>query len=131
MMKGEFYNLGLPQGFVRFGTNYHKVLKLLHVHGKLSMPDIAAELPKIDRRSLSTAIKALRKNGFIFRVGTAHAYETGEVRSAAIFDLKKTTRWVGRGKATPAERQARMRDKQRARIPSIFDIGHHNFTIKL
>jgi len=117
-------NPGLPQGFVKFGTLAHRVLKLIHELGNLRHMDIADELPEFEEGHIAAVLQRLRAGKYIFKQDRALKYNTGE-RTQWIYGLQpsKSDHHYTRI-STPAERTARYREKLRARkTSSIFSVG--------
>lgn len=59
-------NPGLPQGFVRLGTNHHLILKTLLDLGPLRHRDLVEDLG-IETRRVSVALAQLARAGLIQR----------------------------------------------------------------
>ena len=113
-------NPGLPQGFVRLGTNHHRILVLMLELGPLRHLDVAEETG-LPAGQVSVALQQLSRSGFIHRQPPSRKYDTGD-RTQAVWGLEPY-----RGKlplhtvAVPqAEKQRRYRANRRGRVASVW-----------
>lgn len=113
-------NPGLPQRFVRFGTNHHRILVLMLELGPLRHRDLVEETG-LPTGQVSVALQQLRASGFIHRHPPARAYDTGD-RTQAVWGLQPY-----RGKlpihtvrVPHLERQRRYRANKRGRVASVW-----------
>lgn len=127
-------NAGLGQGFVRFGTLAHIILKLMAEAGPQSNNSICAHLDDLenlgqtvhDKRAVAANLGRLLKYGFIVEVGRVRP-DSG--RSAAVFHYNPfRPKEFQLKKMTPAERQKKHRMMRGKRVNNVFDFRG---TIKL
>lgn len=118
-------NPGLPQGFVRFDTNHHRILVLLLALGPLRHRDLVEETA-LPSSQVSVALAQLQQGGFIHRHPPARAYGTGD-RTQAVWGLAPY-----RGKlplhtvrVPHQERQRRYRANRRQRVASVWQFRPH------
>jgi hypothetical protein len=112
--------IGLPQGFVRFGTLAHRVLVAIHEYGPMTVTSLKIELPDVDIRALSTILGRLEVARFVFDIGRVGQYESGE-RTQTKYDLQQNINRRPYKCVTHAQRSARYREKNRRRVASVFD----------
>lgn len=114
-------NAGLPQGFVRLGTNHHLILKALLDMGPLRHRDLIEELG-IEQRRVSVALAQLAESKLIHRHPVAPAYETGDRTQATWgLDRYRGTKPLHTVRVTGYERTKRYRAAKRRRVSSIFE----------
>lgn len=113
-------NPGLPQGFVRLGTNHHRILVLMLELGPLRHRDLMEETG-IGSGQVSVALQQLSAAGLIHRHPPARQYDTGD-RTQAVWGLHPY-----RGKlpihtvrVPHQERQRRYRANRRRRVASVW-----------
>lgn len=113
--------IGLPQGFVRFGTYHHRILVAMLQLGPLRHRDVVEDLG-LSPGAASVALAQLADARMIHRQPPARAYDTGE-RTQAVWGLDRyrgplSVRTV---RASAAERQARYRTARRQRVASVWE----------
>lgn len=122
--------IGLPQGFVEFGTSYHKVLLALHETGDACHNEIMTET-RMSKNCVATSLQRLQEHGFIFFAGKLHAYDTG-LKTQKVWSLKKKT-WnqqIRYKEASSTERMRHHRKNKAAKaVNSIFNVGRHHADI--
>lgn len=111
---------GLPQGYVRLGSDHHLVLQAMHELGLLRQRDLVEDLG-MERRRASVALARLAEAGLIHRHPPARAYDTGD-RTQAVWGL---TPYTGSKPLNPSRvpgqvRTARYRSAKRMRVASVF-----------
>lgn len=114
-------NPGIAQGYLRFDTLLHRIIKILHANGPMRQCDILEELQQEDARGVSVSLARLAKHGFIYRCGKLHKYDTKDGRTQFVWSLEKPTEILVSRKATPRERTRRYRARKRERVSSVFD----------
>lgn len=106
---------GLASGFVVFGTTAHKILLLLHEHGRLMHSDFVEE-DIGTAANIGMALTKLRRYGFIYPVGKVSKYETGAAKSQMLYTLHKNHHnRLAYAPATQAQRDAARSPRRRSR----------------
>ena len=110
------YHAGLKDGFIRFGTLAHRILRYIHDTG----PAQHAELVEVmeGERGLSANLGRLVTHGFLYRTGR-QSYKPG-TRSGCVFSLE-APRAALQPANTHVENQARYRAALKLKVPSVFD----------
>jgi hypothetical protein len=114
-------NPGLPQGFLRFGTAFHKVLLCVHGAGRdgITINGLRVELPEVEaRHHLSTTISRLVKYGYIFQRDKVSA--TRE-KAQWVYTTHKPRNEIAYQRMTNAEKMKACRARKKMRVPSVFD----------
>lgn len=112
---------GIPQGYIEFDTLAHKVLLLLHEHGKMAFADLMEHLtPDYIPRHLSTTLKRLETHGYVFNHGKISKYKSKLQRSQFIWSLKPTSKKIPFRPASNTERMRHHRATKRIKVPSVF-----------
>ena len=83
--RANHFNVGLPQGFVRLGSNHHKILVYLHENGEGTHANFVDEL-KLTDEIVSNCIVRLRQHKYIKRIGKLDGYEFN-CRTQAVYAL--------------------------------------------
>jgi len=112
-------NVGLAQGFVRFGTTPHRVLVLLHELGDLGHRELVEETGA-DPRLVAVTLQRLARFKFIFPAGVDAQPATGE-KTQRRWALKRNPNLRSYRPLTVAERQARYRATTRRRVASVWE----------
>lgn len=111
--------VGLPQGFVEFGTVAHRVLLALHAIGEGTQKDIEEEIAE-QIIGISSTIYRLHIAGFIYKSGTLSKYDSGLYRTQWIYSLDKPKKVPAFRKATVSERTRKYRERKAGKIDSVF-----------
>jgi hypothetical protein len=114
-------NVGLPQGFVKFGSVGHKILVFIFEHADARQVDLVEE-NIASEASIGVALTRLRRSGMVICLGRASAYDTGD-RTQAVYALPGTPRRPRLESTQNAPNKARTkkyRENRRKRVSSIF-----------
>ena len=121
-------NPGLAQGFVRFGTLAHLVLRHIHEHGPITHSTVAEEWGRANHTPshIGTCLDKLHKYGYIRRCGST-AYTPGSrcqwlyklVNPVATYLPPEPTSKVHKG--TSGDRTRAYRQGKQGRVASVFD----------
>lgn len=108
-------NAGLRQGFVRFGTTAHMILKHVEEAGECTQESIMGELG-LEARLVGMTLTRLVKYKFLRRIGKLDPYEFGvrTQRVLVLFHSKRGKRYDWK-KKTGAERTRRYRTQKALR----------------
>lgn len=111
------HKVGLPAGFVKFGTTAHRVLTYIHANGPAGQEELSESL---EARDISTILRRLTEFGFLFKIGRGR--NRPGVRSFAVFSLSNTRSGFRTVRVlTGAERMRDYRARKRVKVPSVFE----------
>lgn len=113
-------HIGLPNGFVRFNTVAHLILRFMLEHGDTIAADVAYEGITTSTTAATTLAK-LRQHGFILGVGRLSKYDSGESKTQNMYSLKRHRRPSAYAPATQQDRDARRATRRRPRSSFIFN----------
>jgi hypothetical protein len=116
--KGDHRNKGIPQGFVKFGSAAHRILKHIHECGN-STPIMLQEALDLNRHHCGMVLTRLVRHGFLYRVDKAPEVVTGE-KTAFIYSLTPSDRRIRYQPLSAIERSRRARQKKKIKVPSVF-----------
>lgn len=112
------YHAGLKDGFVRFGTLAHQILRHIHVAGPSLHADLVEAMP--GEIGLSANLGRLVRHGLLHRAGR-QSFRSG-VRSGHLFSIEKPTRHESQARPhTPEACQSRYRAARKLKVSSVFD----------
>ena len=114
-------NVGLPQGFVRFGTLHEKLLKLALEDKIISNRSARLHMRELnlDPRGVSVAIRQLLRARMLFKVGNERPYKQ---RSYAVFALDYRVKMVPKQPPVPAAERTRVyRERKSKMVSSVFN----------
>lgn len=114
---------GLPQGFVRFGSAAHALLKTIHEHGKATREFLVYELD-MDGNTVGMALSRLEKHGFVQRIGRIDPY-VADARVQSIYRIWRPGKVRAAKSVTKSgrERTAKYRERinrEKLKVSSIF-----------
>ncbi len=109
--------VGLPQGYVRFGSLAHQVLLALAEHGDLRHADLN-ELLEADPRYVGMALVRLSQYGFIYARRKVRGQHEGE-RTQKLWTLEPVEMASWR-RLSVRERCRNYRARKALRAPSVF-----------
>ena len=114
-------NVGLPQGFVRFGTLHEKLLKLALEDKTISNRSVRLHMRELDLdpRGVSVAIQQLLRAKMLFKVGNERPYKQ---RSYAVFALDHRVKMVPKQPPLTAQERTRVyRERKNKMVSSVFN----------
>ena len=120
------HNVGLAQGFLRFGTVYHRILMLFQEHDEVKF-SLAVEMLEDTPNSVGMALTRLAALGFIFPQRTDPPTRTKGGKPEQVFGLVPVEKVKKYRNKSQRQRQRDYRARKSAqeigRVPSVFDLG--------
>ena len=110
-------NIGLPKGFIQFGTLQHKVLRYMHVAEYVGQRQLQEDIGG-EVRHLSVTLARLHRHGYIYKVGRERP--VGH-RSYAVYSLNPSTHVPRIRRQSGCERSRTYRAKLGMKVPSVFN----------
>lgn len=120
--------IGLPTGYVRFGTVAHAILKSMHeAGGRASFQDFR-DAGLGSKSAISVTLGKLRDHGFIFEVDKIHKYDDPSLGSSQmLYSLTPSTTARKYRPASARVRGRRYDARQRTQaFSSVFNIGRRS-----
>jgi hypothetical protein len=117
--------LGLPHGFVNFGTLAHAILLHLHHYGPTTSAALAEDLRGMadePLKAISANLCRLHRGGFIYKIGRARA-RASDQRSSTLYSLEDSRTGVGQfvKLMSSQERSRRWRERKARNVNSVFN----------
>lgn len=109
-------NVGLPHGFVRFGSISHTILKLALEEGTVNQSDLSIRLNRPD--IISVVLRRLVTHKFLYEVGRTKLDHVN--KSCKVYSLNPRVK-VAYAPPTESERAAKWRHNKKHRVASVFD----------
>lgn len=123
------HNIGLPQGFIKFGTLAHQILVMIHKDrsGWTSFTKVVeAHIYEASVEHVATILQRLAKYEYIYDWGRYGVREGVSTRPQTKWGLTPRIYKRKYQRLSGSERCARYRDKNRGKVDpvrSVFDIG--------
>lgn len=119
--QAKHFNVGLPQGFVKFGSAAHRILFYLHDSGEGTQTNLIEEL-NLPSYVVSNCLQRLLKYKYIRRVGKLDGYKYNCV-SQSVYVLRGevgvVNKYYENTRKTSKERTRRYRENLKARAKQI------------
>lgn len=112
--------IGIPSGYIRFGTLAHKILLFIHENGRSTQSMLVEELGKENTSHISLALKKMADYGFVYRWGKWRA-RPGDNRMQSWNICPPQMEIRDTPKLTSKERGARYHKKRKMKVASVFN----------
>jgi hypothetical protein len=112
-------NAGIAQGFIRFGSIGHHVMRYLYDNGPSLAVDIRRSDTHVETVQISATLLRLRRKGYIYIVGRDRKPGQRSHSLYSIEPINKKQLYVPL--LTAAEKQKNSRERKKLRVSSVFE----------